>query len=148
MPYRAKKIEKLKMNVLIWNSFSLDLGVQIRWYLDWGSFRAWKTFSKILFNRCWLNIDIETCVGKNSSKIVKKATVDAKGGVFLLYWSWGHHIRVRSSPMGIYYPAKTIRIISTILLKIFVYAHRSFFSFLGIFVHFLYTILLSILYIF
>ena len=24
----------------LWNSFSLDLGVQMRWYLDWGSFRA------------------------------------------------------------------------------------------------------------
>ena len=35
----------------LWNWFSLDLGVQMRWYLDWGSFRAWKTFSKILVNR-------------------------------------------------------------------------------------------------
>ena len=49
------------MNVLIWNGppqindlwnwFSLDLGVQMRWYLDWGSFRAWKTFSKIFVNK-------------------------------------------------------------------------------------------------
>ena len=30
---------------------------------------------------------------KKSSKTVKKATVDLKGGAFLLYWSWGHDIR-------------------------------------------------------
>ena len=66
------RIQNQNMNVLIskgrprnndlWNWFSLDLGVQMRWYLDWDSFRAWKTFSKILVNRCWLNIDIEAPV--------------------------------------------------------------------------------------
>ena len=37
-----------------------------------------------------------------AEKTVKKATVDLKGGAFLLYWSWGHDIRVKGSPMGIY----------------------------------------------
>ena len=94
---RAQKIEKLKINVLIWkghprnndlwNSFSLDLnlGVQMRWYLDWGSFRAWKTFSKILVNRCWLNIDIEASVGKKLVKNRQKGNCWPKRwGVFAI----------------------------------------------------------------
>ena len=43
--------------------------------------------------------DIEASVGK---KLVKQAIVDLKSRAYLLYWSWGHDIRVRSSPMGIY----------------------------------------------
>ena len=39
-----------------------------------------------------------------AEKNVKKATVDLKGGAFLLYWSWGHDIWVRSSPMSIFEP--------------------------------------------
>ena len=58
-PYKTLK---KNMNVLIWkgpnndlwNSFSSDLSVQMRWYLDWGSFRAWKTISKILVNTVML----------------------------------------------------------------------------------------------
>ena len=53
----------------------LDLDVQMRWYLDWGTFRLWKTFFGILVNRCWLNIDIEASVGKKGLKMAKKATV-------------------------------------------------------------------------
>ena len=58
---KSCRIEFLPLYVLIskgpprnddlWNSFSLDLGVQMRWYLDCGSFRAWKTFCKSLVNR-------------------------------------------------------------------------------------------------
>ena len=53
----GKMLIFLDVNVLIskgrprnndlWNWFSVDLGVQMIWYLDWGSFRAWKRFSKI-----------------------------------------------------------------------------------------------------
>ena len=75
----------------LWNWFSLDLGVQMRWYLDWGSFRAWKTFSKILVNRCWLNIDIEASVGKKLVKNRQKGNCWPKRwGVFaiLVLGSW------------------------------------------------------------
>ena len=56
---------------------------------------------------------------ENVLKMAKKATVALKGGAFVLYGSWGHDIRVRSSPIGVFEPTKTIRIICTILLKIF-----------------------------
>ena len=62
--------------------------------------------------------------------MAKKTTIALKGGAFLLYESWGHDIRVRCSPIGVFEPTKTIRNISTILLKIFMQAHWSFFSIL------------------
>ena len=94
-------VKKHYLNVLIskgrprnndlWNWFSLDLGVQMRWYLDWGSFRVWKTFSKILVNRCWLNIAIEASVGKKLVKNRQKGNCWPKRwGVFaiLVLGSW------------------------------------------------------------
>jgi len=68
--------------------------------------------------------------------MAKKATVAQKGGGFLLYGSWGHGVRVRISLRGVYEPTQTIRIISTILLKIFMQARCSFFLFFWGFVLF------------
>ena len=71
--------EKGARNNDLWNFFGGDLDVQMRWYLDWGTFRAWKTFPEILVNRCWLNIDIEASVGQ---KWLKRQLFPKKVGPF------------------------------------------------------------------
>ena len=38
--------------------------------------------------------------------MAKKATIAQKGGAFLLVGSWGHDIRVRSSPIRVFEPMK------------------------------------------
>ena len=53
----------------------------------------------------------------------------------MLYWPWVHAIWMRSSPWGIDESTETIRILSTILLKIIAQAHLSFFLFVMNFAH-------------
>ena len=73
---------KNKMNVVIskgvFHPFDLQnlifLGplMIMTWYLGWDDFRAWKTFSEFLVNRCWLNFDIGCLICKNPLKNAKK----------------------------------------------------------------------------
>ena len=54
------------------NWFFLDPVMIMTWYLGWDDFRAWKTFSKFLVNRCWLNFDIGCRICQNLPKNDKK----------------------------------------------------------------------------
>ena len=63
---------------------------------------------------CWWNIVTETSVGKKLVKNRQKGNCCPKRWVFLPYWFWDQGTRVRISPMVVYDPTKTIRIISTI----------------------------------
>ena len=74
--------KKVKMNVVIskgvlhprdlQNRIFLELVMIMTWYLGWGNFRAWKTFSEFLVNRCWLNFDIGCLICQNLPKNAKK----------------------------------------------------------------------------
>ena len=54
------------------NRIFYDLVMILTWYLGWGDFRAWQTFSKFLVNRCWLNFDIWCLICQNRPKNAKK----------------------------------------------------------------------------
>ena len=54
------------------NRIFYDLVIMMAWYLGWGDFRAWQTFSKFLVNRCWLNFDIWCLICQNRPKNAKK----------------------------------------------------------------------------
>ena len=55
-------------------------------YLGWGDFRAWKTFSKFLVNKCCLNFDIGCLVCQNLPKNAKKGNCWLKArGVSVIY---------------------------------------------------------------
>ena len=61
----------------------LELVMIMTWYLGWGDFRAWKTFSEFLVNRCWLNFDIGCLICQNLPKNAKKGNcwLKIRGGL-------------------------------------------------------------------
>ena len=75
-------VKFLQMNVVIskgvpqpqdlQNRIFYDLVMIMTWYLGWGDFRAWQTFSKFLVNRCWLIFDIWCLICQNRPKNAKK----------------------------------------------------------------------------
>ena len=69
------------------NRIFYDLVMIMTWYLGWGDFRAWQTFSKFLVNRCWLNFDIWCLICQNRPKIAQKDNcwLKARGGCNILF---------------------------------------------------------------
>ena len=112
------------------NRIFYDLVMIMTWYLGWGDFRAWQTFSKFLVNRCWLNFDIWCLICQNRPKNAKKGNCWLKSrGVSVISclqpwylgekWPKGYRTTLENNYNHIYSPLENIDISVLVIFIIF-----------------------------